>query len=277
MDNRVRDSHKAFHGLILPKEHPFWRNNYPPNGWGCRCKTQVLSLEEAKDLGYQEKVQDKRSLLNAAVRGFDNNPIEPNNALFKVLEEKVKSAPEGLRKQARRIMNNAYVDYMKREDLYKKLKIGYDEYKPKYEAFVKQKMKQMGITNPTEEQKELIDREFKIKISKITKKLLKNNKREHAFIEVAKLDGASVFLDKYQIATHLKHTEITPLDYTLIDRIIKEGSIDEKESKQRGKTIMYSILGRRYKLILRPDKGRFLVDSLILNKEKWLDERGKAN
>lgn len=49
MDNRVRDSHKAFHGLILPKEHSFWRNNYPPNGWGCRCKTQVLSKDEAKD------------------------------------------------------------------------------------------------------------------------------------------------------------------------------------------------------------------------------------
>lgn len=201
------------------------------------------------------------------MRGFDNNPIEPNNALFKVLEEKVKTAPEGLRKQARRIMNAAYTDYMKREDLYKKLKVGYDEYKPKYEAFVKQKMKQMGITNPTEEQKELIDREFKIKISKITKKLLENNKREHAFIEVAKLNGASVFIDKYQMATHLKHKEITPLDYTLIDRIIKEGSIDEKESKKKGKTIMYSILGRRYKLVLKPDKGRYLVDTLYLNNE----------
>ena len=264
MDNRVRDSHKKFHGLILPKEHPFWRNNYPPNGWGCRCKTQVLSLDEAEALGFKENEKDKRSLLNAAVRGFDNNPIEPNNALFKVLEEKVKTAPEGLRKQARRIMNAAYTDYMKREDLYKKLKVGYDEYKPKYEAFVKQKMKQMGITNPTEEQKNDINEAFTKKISLITKKL---KDREHAFIEVAKLNGASVFIDKYQMATHLKHTEITPLDYTLIDRIIKEGSIDEKESKKKGKTIMYSILGRRYKLVLKPDKGRYLVDTLYLNNE----------
>ncbi|WP_336612865.1 MULTISPECIES: phage minor head protein [unclassified Campylobacter] len=49
MDNRIRVVLKAFHGLILPKEHSFWRNNYPPNSWGCRCKTQVLSLDEAKD------------------------------------------------------------------------------------------------------------------------------------------------------------------------------------------------------------------------------------
>ncbi|WP_324287469.1 hypothetical protein [Campylobacter sp. MG1] len=49
MDNRVRVALKVFYGLILPKEHYCWRNNYPPNGWGCRCKTQVLSLDEAKD------------------------------------------------------------------------------------------------------------------------------------------------------------------------------------------------------------------------------------
>lgn len=70
------------------------------------------------------------------------------------------------------------------------------------------------------------------------------------------------------MATHLKHTSITPLDYTLIERIIKEGSIDKKESEQRGKTIIHSILGRRYKLVLRPDKGRYLVDSLRFESEK---------
>lgn len=67
------------------------------------------------------------------------------------------------------------------------------------------------------------------------------------------------------MTTHLKYTSITPLDYTLIERIIKDGSIDEKESKTRGKTIIHSILGRRYKLVLRPDKDRYLVDSLIFN------------
>ncbi|WP_336615086.1 hypothetical protein [Campylobacter sp. RM12647] len=41
----------------------------------------------------------------------------------------------------------------------------------------------------------------------------------------------------------------------------------KKESKQRGKTIIYSILGRRYKLVLRPDKGRYLVDSLRFDDE----------
>lgn len=80
--------------------------------------------------------------------------------MFKVLEEKVKSVDDSLRKQARKIMNTAYTDYMKREDLYKKLKVGYDEYKPKYEAFVKQKIKELGITNPIQKQKDDINKAF---------------------------------------------------------------------------------------------------------------------
>lgn len=202
------------------------------------------------------------------MRGFDNNPIEPNNALFKVLEQKVKSVDETIRKQARRIMNNAFTDYIKRESLYKEIKASYDEFKPKYDAFIEQKLKELGLETIEDDKKGAINEAFKKKISKITENLKAKDKREHAFIEVAKFNGASVFLDKYQIATHLKHTSITPLDYTLIERIIKEGIVDEKESEQRGKTIIHSILGRRYKLVLRPDKGRYLVDSLRFESEK---------
>jgi len=36
-DDRVRDSHRALHDVILPANHPLWAKVYPPNGWGCRC------------------------------------------------------------------------------------------------------------------------------------------------------------------------------------------------------------------------------------------------
>lgn len=36
-DGRVRDEHRKLHGTILPVDHPFWKNYYPPNGWNCRC------------------------------------------------------------------------------------------------------------------------------------------------------------------------------------------------------------------------------------------------
>lgn len=44
-DDRVRDSHIALDGVTLPKTDPFWQENYPPNGWACRC--QVIPLYEA--------------------------------------------------------------------------------------------------------------------------------------------------------------------------------------------------------------------------------------
>lgn len=58
-------------------------------------------------------------------------------------------------------MNNAYTDYMKREDLYKKLKASYDEYKPKYEAFVKQKLKELGLETIEDDKKGVINEAFK--------------------------------------------------------------------------------------------------------------------
>jgi SPP1 gp7 family putative phage head morphogenesis protein len=36
-DDRVRPEHQVLEGVTLPKEHPFWKTAYPPNGWSCRC------------------------------------------------------------------------------------------------------------------------------------------------------------------------------------------------------------------------------------------------
>lgn len=36
-DGRVRDEHRKLEGTILPVDHPFWQQYYPPNGWRCRC------------------------------------------------------------------------------------------------------------------------------------------------------------------------------------------------------------------------------------------------
>ena len=42
-DERVRASHAAWDGLVLPVDHAFWRTHYPPNGWRCRCRAFGLS------------------------------------------------------------------------------------------------------------------------------------------------------------------------------------------------------------------------------------------
>ncbi len=36
-DNNVRPSHAMLDKYTAPKSDSFWKNNYPPNGWKCRC------------------------------------------------------------------------------------------------------------------------------------------------------------------------------------------------------------------------------------------------
>lgn len=43
-----RLEHKAWNGLILPLDDPWWNTHTPQNGWGCKCKKYSLSRIEAK-------------------------------------------------------------------------------------------------------------------------------------------------------------------------------------------------------------------------------------
>ena len=46
-DNRVREGHRVLEGVRLPKEDPFWKKYFPPNGWNCRCTTLEIWKDEA--------------------------------------------------------------------------------------------------------------------------------------------------------------------------------------------------------------------------------------
>ena len=45
-DERVRASHAAWDGLVLPAGDAFWQQHYPPNGWRCRCTAFALSEQD---------------------------------------------------------------------------------------------------------------------------------------------------------------------------------------------------------------------------------------
>lgn len=49
---RRRPEHRAWVGIVLPVDHPFWDTHYPPNGWGCKCGVRQISRREAERLGY---------------------------------------------------------------------------------------------------------------------------------------------------------------------------------------------------------------------------------
>ncbi|MET0626589.1 MAG: phage minor head protein [Pyrinomonadaceae bacterium] len=43
LDDRTRPAHRALDGVILPADHPFWQEHYPPWGFSCRCVTVALA------------------------------------------------------------------------------------------------------------------------------------------------------------------------------------------------------------------------------------------
>ncbi len=45
-DNRVRPSHAALEGIVLPADSPFWHRHTPPWDWGCRCRVAPMLPEE---------------------------------------------------------------------------------------------------------------------------------------------------------------------------------------------------------------------------------------
>lgn len=51
MDQLTRPGHAKIHGTLLPKSDPFWKTNYPPNGWRCRCKVRSYTKQEALKRG----------------------------------------------------------------------------------------------------------------------------------------------------------------------------------------------------------------------------------
>ena len=48
-----RHEHAAWHGIILPVDHPWWDIHYPPNGWNCRCTVMSLSERDLARWGWQ--------------------------------------------------------------------------------------------------------------------------------------------------------------------------------------------------------------------------------
>lgn len=84
LDGRTRASHRRLHGKTLPKTDPFWDTNYPPNGYNCRCKVQVLTKAECEARGITP-LANGSFLPKAAEKDFAYNPgkVEKIDEIFK--------------------------------------------------------------------------------------------------------------------------------------------------------------------------------------------------
>lgn len=59
-DSRVRLEHRAWDGVCLPVDDPWWQTHYPPCGWGCRCTTVQVSWRIAEARGLKVGEQPPR-------------------------------------------------------------------------------------------------------------------------------------------------------------------------------------------------------------------------
>jgi phage gp29-like protein len=49
--NNPRAEHKAWDGLVLRADDPWWKTHYPPNGWMCRCDVRPVSDRMLRRMG----------------------------------------------------------------------------------------------------------------------------------------------------------------------------------------------------------------------------------
>ena len=45
------DRHRPWAGTLLPVDHPWWDEHFPPNGWGCDCRVRQINEAEAERRG----------------------------------------------------------------------------------------------------------------------------------------------------------------------------------------------------------------------------------
>jgi SPP1 gp7 family putative phage head morphogenesis protein len=65
-DARVRPTHEALDGIVLPADHEFWATHTPPWDWGCRCMKIPLSEDDLGDIQKSDegKIQDNKDILD---------------------------------------------------------------------------------------------------------------------------------------------------------------------------------------------------------------------
>ena len=105
LDNRTRPLHRAWHGTVLPWDHPWWNTFAPLNGWGCRCVIQQFSQDELDDLGYRVSQSPPAShgrlwtnSRTGATRMLPSG-IDPAGESRELLAAKLQTAPSAVRRR----------------------------------------------------------------------------------------------------------------------------------------------------------------------------------
>ncbi|MBF0192276.1 MAG: DUF935 family protein [Magnetococcales bacterium] len=89
-----RKEHKAWNGLVLPAQDPWWSTHYPPNGFNCHCTVFTLASRDLRREGLSVGSAPRDS--GGVDRGFAYAPGQVAAQAKGVLEEKFKLLPSAL-------------------------------------------------------------------------------------------------------------------------------------------------------------------------------------
>lgn len=101
-----RPLHVSWNGLVLPKDHPFWKTHAPPNGWGCHCYVTAAGPKDyaaaeaagkaAPPAGWGAR-NDKTGAPVGIDQGFDYAPgANVDTALRDMVADKLISHPAAI-------------------------------------------------------------------------------------------------------------------------------------------------------------------------------------
>ena len=94
MDSRTRPSHAAMNGKVFRYDDPFWRKNFPQNGFNCRCTVRSLSERELK----RDGLSVRKGGPDIADPGWDFNIGEAAVNIDIIAGEKAMAAAAPIRK-----------------------------------------------------------------------------------------------------------------------------------------------------------------------------------
>jgi len=69
----TRENHRARHGVTLHRDHPWWKKNRAPNGYGCVCTVTAHSESQIKKRGWKISEEAPDDIFD---EGWDHSPCE---------------------------------------------------------------------------------------------------------------------------------------------------------------------------------------------------------
>ena len=94
-----------FYGLVLPLHHPFWRENFPGDLWGCKCDVEATDAPRTPEADIPATMPQSR-----AAKGLDKNPAHTGE-IFTASHPYYTEAYDGAKQAVRALIDEVFPDY----------------------------------------------------------------------------------------------------------------------------------------------------------------------